>query len=274
MKRYLVLMSLVILVCSLPIFAKATYDFENGVNPFSGDPDANNWCPISVIEISSNEAWEGDSSLMIVLDDPGTTGKMKWAFAATNDPLTENLELGVDTVFFWLYLPSGYDEDMNYFQPFLQDASWGWSGNYQDWDELPKDEWHCNWCAIPSSGLTLPIIRAGIEFLSSVEEPGCTVYIDLVSSVSREGGSGIELITDPGKVTLETSINSIKFVIDEPTPVLLSVYNLMGAKMVEIAPGEMTAGPHEFSVDLPAGMYIVKLVAGQVRATNRLLILK
>jgi hypothetical protein len=273
MRKVVVLLGIVVLLCSLTAFAKATYDFEDGVNPFIGNADPNNWCPISVIEISSNQAWEGDSSLMIVLDDPGETGKMKWAFAANNDPLTTDLVLGVDTVFFWLYLPSGYDEDMNNVQPFVQDASWQWSGNWQDWDGLPKDEWHCNWCAIPSSGLTLPIRRAGVEFTSPVEEPGCTVYVDLVSSVSREGGSGIELITDPRKVTLEASINTIQFSLNEPTLVLLSVYNLMGAKVAEI-PGKMSAGPHEMVIDAPDGIYIVKLVAGKITKKSKLIILK
>jgi hypothetical protein len=273
MRKLLVLVSIVVIACSLTALAKATYDFEDGVNPFIGNADPNNWCPISVMEISSNQSWEGDSSLMIVLDDPGETGKMKWAFAADNDPLTENLELGVDTVFFWLFLPEGYDEDMDKVQPFVQDASWAWSGNYQDWNGLPKDEWHCNWCAIPSSGLTLPLRRAGVEFTSFVAEPACTVYVDLVSSVSREGGAGIELITDPGKVILEASINTIKFSLDEPTPVLLSVYNLVGAKVAEIAPGAMSAGPHEMVIDAPAGMYIVKLVAGKITKKSKLIIL-
>jgi hypothetical protein len=272
MKKMFVLLGIVVLLCSLTALAKATYDFEDGVNPFIGNADPNNWCPISVMEISSNQAWEGDSSLMIVLDDPGATGKMKWAFATNSDPLIEDLELGVDTIFFWLYLPDGYDEVMNNVQPFTQDGNWSWTGNYQDWDGLPKDEWHCNWC-VTSASAQLPIRRAGIEFVSAVEEPNCTLYVDLVSSVSREGGSGIELITDPGKVVLEASINTIKFSLDEPAPVLLSVYNLMGAKVAEIAPGAMSAGPHEMVIDAPAGMYIVKLVAGKITKKSKLIIL-
>ncbi len=281
MKRYLVLISLVVLVCSLPTFAKATYSFET-------EDEASLFVPnegtayFTIYERTEAMSYDGDYAMMYVLDDTSAegTGGEKWEIRSSDADLLSDLEFMVDTIFFWMYLPDVGEGVMNWVQPFTQDVEWRWHGAYQSYSSASLDQWACYPVHIDTlmwDGTTkreLPLNRAGVEFGATDYEPGCTVYIDFVSSVSREGGSGIELITDPGKVTLETSINSIKFVIDEPTPVLLSVYNLMGSKVTEIAPGGMTAGAHEFSVNLPNGMYIVKLVAGQVIDTERLLILK
>ncbi|MEO0293451.1 MAG: T9SS type A sorting domain-containing protein [candidate division WOR-3 bacterium] len=265
------LIGVCIIVFSLTLFGKGTFDFETEEQPFNGNLYEQAWCPISLIERSSDIAYEGNYSLKVVFNDPQGTGKMKWAFGADNTPLTSDLQFG-DTVFFWVYLPSGYDDAMSSMQPFIQNESWGWHGHYQSWASLPKDEWHCNWCDI--SELTLPIIRAGIEFTSAVESPECTVYVDLVSSVSRQGGSGVNLFSDPEKITLEPSINKIKFSLDESAPILISVYNLTGTKIAEIAPGVMTKGTHEFKVEAPGGIYIVKLVAGKVTKKSKLIIFK
>jgi hypothetical protein len=279
MKKYLSLLIVLILVYSVSTFAKATYSFES-----EGDDSifiaAEGYFNV---ERSSDMAYSGDYSLRVILEDTtGGGGGTEWnVYTARydDDSLNTDITFNDDTLFVYMYLPDVGSGVMENIQPFTQDNNWAWYGNQQGWDGLPnKDQWDCYFTVIAdvdyqSNPRELPIKRSGVQFKSFATEPGCTLYIDRISTRDRSG-SGIELITDPSKVILETSINTIKFSLAEPTPVLLSVYNLMGAKVSEIAPGGMSAGPHEVSVSLPNGMYIVKIVAGKVRETSRLLILK
>lgn len=279
MKKYLVLMGLVLLVCTLPIFAKATYSFETEDEDsiLVPNPDVGYF---TIYERTNAMSCDGDYAMMYVLDDTSAegTGGEKWEIRTHDEDLLADLEFMVDTIFFWMYLPDVGAGVMNWVQPFTQDVEWRWHGAYQSYSSASLDQWACYPVHIDtlmwdgSTKRELPLNRAGVEFGATNYDPACTVYIDLISSESRP--SGIELITDPDKVILEASINTIKFSLAEPTPVLLSVYNLMGAKMAEVAPGGMSAGRHEFNVDLPNGMYVVKIVAGKVRETSRLLILK
>ncbi len=281
MKKYLAFLIMLILLCSLPGFAKATYSFETEDEDsiLIPNPDVGYF---TIYERVDAMEYEGEYSMMYVLDDTSAagTGGEKWEIRTSDAALLADLEFMVDTIFFWMYLPDVGAGVMNWVQPFTQDVEWRWHGAYQAYSSASLDQWACYPVHIDtlmwdgSTKRELPLNRAGVEFGATNYDPACTVYIDLVSSVSREGGSGIELVTDPDKVILEASINTIKFSLEEPTPVLLSVYNLMGAKVSEIAPGGMNAGPHEIPVNLPNGMYVVKIVAGKVRETSRLLILK
>ena len=279
MKRCFAILIALFLVCSLTSFAKATYSFEaeDDDSILVPNPDVGYF---TIYERTDAMSYDGDYAMMYVLDDTSAegTGGEKWEIRTHDEDLLDDLEFMDDTIFFWMYLPDVGAGVMNWVQPFTQDVEWRWHGAYQSYSSASLDQWACYPVHIDTlmwDGTTkreLPLNRAGVEFGATNYDPACTVYIDLISSESRP--SGIELITDPGKLIIESSINSIKFSLVEPTPVLLSVYNLMGAKVSEIAPGGMSAGPHEVSVNLPNGMYIVKIVAGKVRETSRLLILK
>jgi hypothetical protein len=280
MKKFVCVVMLLAMLCSLPAFAKATYDFET-----AGEEDKivleESYFTIS--ERSSDEASSGDYSVKIVIDDTSASGSggAKWTFRVAGydgDPILQDITSKDDTFFVYLYLPDVGTGVMDYLQPYIQADDWGWISTYHGWDGLPKDQWDCYWVAFEDtnnngSSITLPYKKLGVEFGSIESEPACTIYVDYLSTEQR-GTSGIELITDPAKVTIESSINSIKFSMNESTPVLVSVYNLMGAKVAEKAPGGMAAGSHEISVDLPNGMYIVKLVAGHVKKTGKLLMIK
>jgi len=270
MRKYLVLVGLVILLCSLSMFAKATYDFET-----AGEEDNLMAAEGFTMERSSENAYNLAYSLKVVLDTGGT-GFNVYTTSYEDNPLNSDLAFMTDTLFVYLYLPDVGPDTMSNIQPFTQGANWKWRGAQQAYSSASLDQWDCYPVVVDSldyEGVKreLPIKRSGVQFQSVVENPGVTIYIDWMSTLER-GTSGIKLIQDPDKVTLESSINGIKFTIDESTPVLVSVYNLMGAKVAEKAPGCMTAGSHEISVDLPNGMYIVKIVAGKVSATNKLLI--
>lgn len=280
MRKFIAMLVVIILVCSLSALAKTSYDFET---PDQGgvlvpNPDAGYF---TIYERTSDMAYQGSYSMMYVLDDTsaGGTGGEKWEIRTVSqtDPLITDVEFMIDTIFFWMYLPDVGSGVMSWVQPFTQDVAWRWHGNYQSYSSASLDQWDCYPVHIDTlmwDGVTkreLPLKRAGVEFGATDYAPGCTVYIDAVSSESRN--AGITIVKDPDKVTIETSINTIKFSLDEPTPVLLSVYNLMGAKVAEIVPGTMSAGSHEMVIDAPAGMYIVKLVAGGVVKKSKLIIL-
>jgi photosystem II stability/assembly factor-like uncharacterized protein len=70
---------------------------------------------------------------------------------------------------------------------------------------------------------------------------------------------------------------TIKFVIPEKSLVNLSVYNLLGVKVAELANGNKNAG--EYHVDfnasgLASGVYLYKLNAGSFSSSNKMIILK
>lgn len=277
MRKVLVLVSIVVIACSLTALAKATYNFETADQDSVFIPHQDYF---TIYERTSNKVHEGSYAMMYVLDDTsaaGTGGTTWWIRTADSlDLLFEDLEFMIDTIFFWMYLPDVGSGVINFVQPYTQCSLWRWHGAYQSYSSASLDQWDCYPVVINNldwrdSVRQLPLKRAGVEFGTTVSQPGCTVYIDLVSSESR--GAGIELITDPDKVTLEASINTIKFSLAEPTPVLLSVYNLIGAKVAEIAPGVMSAGPHEVAINVSAGLYIVKIVAGGVKKTSKLIVL-
>jgi hypothetical protein len=270
MKKLVFLVAVFVVLCSLPAFAKATYSFESAGDELNFVA-AEGYFPL---ERSSDTASSGDYALRVILTDTtaagrGGTGWNVYTAGYETDSLHQNITFNDDTLFVYMYLPDVGTGVMNNIQPFTQDDAWLWNGNQQAWDPLPKDQWTCYWAVIAdvdweSNPRTLPIKRSGVQFESIDSTPNCTLYIDYISTWGRDV-SGIELMTDPGKVTFGPSINNIKFTIDEPTPVLISVYNLMGAKVSEVAPGRLDAGSHEFSANLPNGMYIVKILAGQVR---------
>jgi hypothetical protein len=69
-----------------------------------------------------------------------------------------------------------------------------------------------------------------------------------------------------------TTRTAIGFVLAEPGPVRLAVYDLLGREVAVLAEGTVEAGRHEATLDgrdLPSGTYLVRLTAGAATQTQR-----
>lgn len=270
MRKLLVLIAVFILFSPLPTFAKATYTFENeGEDTVFIAAQAYFY----ILKRTNTMSYNGEYSLMAVLEDTsvlGSGGTTWWIHTRHEpDPLVHDLVFWDDTLFMWMYLPSGYDAEMNFIQPFTQDsANWRWHGNWQSWAGCPKDQWACYYTVISDEDWqgnprTLPLIRAGVEFGSNVTQPLCTLYIDDISTEGRY--AGIETIDEYDDLKAPAgSINYIKFDLATSTSVQVEMYNITGQKVAVPHSGVLGAGPHRIRIpnDLPNGVYMAKITAG------------
>lgn len=98
-----------------------------------------------------------------------------------------------------------------------------------------------------------------------------TIYFDAITSYGRLDQAGID-ITDLDVVLPKTSIGSIKYSLSASAPVLIEAFNLTGQKVLSEAPGFQVAGDYEIKIDdLSAGVYIVKVVAGDATLISKLI---
>jgi type IX secretion system substrate protein len=73
------------------------------------------------------------------------------------------------------------------------------------------------------------------------------------------------------------SITTIEYYLPHANNVLIEIYNLLGQKVKTIMNDYMIAGYHEFKInakDLPSGVYIYKIKAGNFHQTKKMLLLK
>ncbi len=293
MRRFFILFIL-ILFSSLPMFARGVQDFEYGKwwdSTWGWSRLRCNPCANWEIKIVTDKAYSGAQSVQIPLIDTGDSfddeywwvlycKSAYWSNGICKDSvfMHENVEIG-DTIFYYLYCPDVTTIDSFVF--FVRDSGWRWSiRDIYQYTDLTKNAWNELICCITDtndSGLPmrLPIIHFDFWLYTDSAAPtppgpGCTLYLDAISTDGPVSGITI----NPDKINLETSINNIDFILDEPAHVLLSIYNLMGIKVTEIVPGRLTAGAHSIPVEnIPAGIYIIKGVFGQVKLTGKLLII-
>jgi hypothetical protein len=72
---------------------------------------------------------------------------------------------------------------------------------------------------------------------------------------------------------------TLAFTLDAPQSVRLSVYDVLGREAAVLVEGERSAGRHAFDLDpagagLPAGVYVVRLEAGEGAASRRLTLVR
>ncbi len=290
MRKFFTLFIL-ILFSSLSISAKGVQDFEFGAWGDSiwgwAQPRCGR-CGDYNIEIVTDKAYSGFRSARLPLVDTAPYSLSHWwllycksaywsnGICADSVFMHENVEIG-DSIFYYLYCPDATTIDSFVF--FVRDSGWRWSiRDIYQYTDLTKNAWNGLISHITNtsddSGLPMRLPLLQFDFWiytdSNCPNPGCTLYIDAISTDGPVSGITI----NPDKINLETSINNINFILDEPAHVLLSIYNLTGIKVTEIVPGRLTAGAHSIPVEnLPTGIYIVRGVFGQVKLTGKLLII-
>jgi hypothetical protein len=79
---------------------------------------------------------------------------------------------------------------------------------------------------------------------------------------------------DPNPFNPETNI---KFILPESADVKLTVYNILGKKVLDLINSYKSAGTYEINVDMsehPSGIYICKMEAGRFSAARKMLMIK
>jgi hypothetical protein len=89
----------------------------------------------------------------------------------------------------------------------------------------------------------------------------------------REVCAGIEMSEQgSGAVNVpETSINCIEYETKVMTPVAVQVFDTAGRKQLQIVPGIQPAGKYSIPLELPAGVYLVRVVAGKEVETGKVI---
>ncbi|MEM7788511.1 MAG: T9SS type A sorting domain-containing protein, partial [Bacteroidota bacterium] len=70
---------------------------------------------------------------------------------------------------------------------------------------------------------------------------------------------------------------AVAFELEAPGDVRVAAYDLLGRRVATLADGAFAAGPHRLDADLgamPAGVYLVRLVADGAVATTRLTVVR
>ncbi len=288
MRRFFILF-LLILFSSLSISAKRIQDFEYGEWGDStwGWKESRFFVNNNDMKFVTDKAYSGSQSIMLPLIDTIPFGGIRmwllycksayWTNGICKDSvfMHENVEIG-DSIFYYLYCSPSAPIDSIVL--YVRDSDWRNSiYDIYQYDNLTMDAWNELICYITDTNveglpMRLPLLQFDFWFWTDmgVYPFVCTLYIDAISTDGPVSGITI----NPDKINLETSINNINFILDEPAHVLLSIYNLTGIKVTEIVPGRLTAGAHSIPVEnLPTGIYIVRGVFGQVKLTGKLLII-
>ena len=294
MKRISGLVLVIVLAFSLTTLA-GEEDFEGGTTgeweiwDYNGSYERHDFgAPIENTEDMNYEPG-GSHALRVVLTDPTDTGFTEPQFTTTESDFISDLSTG-DTIFYAVYLNEPHDPDtcIYVFKVFGKyGSSWTWAqdDNGCIWNipgtctNLPDDtvkygQWNLITYVVPDIseeiwhqiGICFNFNNVSSENTYSEND---TIYFDAITSHGRF--SGIDITN--GNLSLpETSIGSIKYSLTSTTPVLIEAFDLTGRKVLSEVPGFQIAGDHELEVNgLAAGVYIVKVVAGDVILTSKLI---
>ncbi len=290
MRKFLVLLFALMLVSSLPAYSYATQTYETPDTVWGDSSlgwartrDFNNYDDIHINTLNPHN---DSRSVMIPLVDTMPFGQLHWWLLYCKSSFWTN-GICTDSVFihdqfgygsevsYWFYIPAGAPIDS--FIVFNRDSDWSWCtfGKYMPGD-LTFGAWNnliapCPETIANGDTIDLPIIQFDIWIYtdSLLLNPSCTLYMDDVES--RLGG--IEEEVAASALTIGTSINSIKFSMTNSEPVVVSCFRIDGSKVFETA-GTADAGSNEVSVgNLPAGVYIVRVIGRSCSGTGKLLIM-
>jgi hypothetical protein len=299
LRKSIACLSILMLLFSLNTLAKDAFSFEpreypdsiipegvNGMRPFiTGYRDSRDE-DFSVVE--GEKWWHGTHSVQIRMTHKGK----QWNILAKNalesgqaesldTTFLDDLDIG-DTIYYYLYVPWNAHIDSIFL--FVRNTAWAHEEHtvyypsdlhYGRWNELKDGISKNNTDGDP---FELPLIQSDFEIHTNpdVNPPACTLYWDCPSSKGKvparftdtAGQAGIEM-PEPGdgKVNVaKGSINSIEYVINTAahTPVMIQAFNLAGQKKLEIPVGIQAPGTYSFPItNLPAGVYLIRVVAGE-----------
>jgi len=202
-----------------------------------------------------------------------------------------------DSVYFKLKAPEGVGETDRL-------EVWLYDPRNQNWDNayyfelenlqiLQDKKWHqfsvCLWDFQPNVGeMDLAnVIAVSIERPAEDEDTEYPLmYLDHVWVGLPDFASGVEEKTSATVSTFSLEQNypnpfnpvtTIVFKLGKTTTATLSVFNLRGEKIAELASGRLQAGPHSIqwnTGNIPSGTYFYKLEAGDFVQTLKMLLIQ
>ncbi len=109
------------------------------------------------------------------------------------------------------------------------------------------------------------------------EDRGASITTTALSAQSGAGSAPAVFSLDANYPNPFASNTTISYSLPEATAVRLTVYNVAGQKVAELASGTQEAGRHEVqwdAGDLASGVYLYRLQAGPHTATQRMMLVK
>ncbi len=137
--------------------------------------------------------------------------------------------------------------------------------------------------------ITVAFAIAGAESVDSLRiavEAAKAIYDSTLTEVKNEGGKGmphkfalLQNYPNPfgGAVSAGNPSTVIKYQLAKPSPVKLSVYDILGRKVRTLFSGFQTSGYHSVnfnSLNLSSGVYFYKLKAGNFTAIKKMILLR
>ncbi len=103
--------------------------------------------------------------------------------------------------------------------------------------------------------------------------PGCNSYWEAIGGAVDAEDEATPLVTALAAPYPNPSAGAatLSFTLAESAEVTLTVYDVLGRRVVTLAEGQQAAGEHEvtFGAGLPAGVYVVRLTVGEETWTER-----
>ncbi|MEL7168212.1 MAG: T9SS type A sorting domain-containing protein, partial [Bacteroidota bacterium] len=134
-------------------------------------------------------------------------------------------------------------------------------------------------CCSLFGALTTSSTLAAVEIQGNA--PGCNAPEDITSGeacvVAGEEGTPLVFGLAPCFPNPTTDAATLRFTLDRPAEVRLSVYDALGRTVAVLVNDRQAAGTHEVALDaaaLPSGVYVVRLTADNEVATRRVSVVR
>lgn len=302
-RKFIALLCILTFVFSLNTFAKDAFSFEpyeypdsfipltyEGMEPFF--TGYRNSLPADFSICEGEKWWHGTHAIRLTMTHAGASWILLSKNAALGGPpeyLDSTFLTGLDhrdTIFYYVYIPWTCPIDSIFI--FVRNANWAHDDHkvyhpedlsFGRWNEL-KDG------ISDDLELSEDVLLVQSDFqidLIAGEVPACTLYIDAISSKGRvpgkytdtTGQAGIEIAKEGILNVAKASINCVEYNINVTTLVMVQVYDLTGRKQKEMPIGMQSAGAYNIPLtDLPAGVYLTSVTAGEEIKTVKTICVK
>jgi len=150
------------------------------------------------------------------------------------------------------------------------------------WDtvvaDLPKSQLAYNW-TVPQTGTQQGVIKVLQDNQNGTpySDNSGVFTIQIPTGISETGSQSLQYKLFPAYPNPFNPETKIKYSLSQSGNISLIVYDVLGNEIQTLAIGEKSAGTYEVKFDgsdLPSGVYIYRLNAGEYRAVRKLVLLK
>ena len=272
-----------LIVIGLAIAVSLSFAYSGGpLDGYCGNPPANNNCTAchNSYPVNSGDGeigldgpltyTPGDTLhyIFVYMNDPGQN---RWGFELT--PMVGNNAAGTLIV----YDPTNtqLSENPSPSPDFLKQTSAGtYAGSNNCWG------WAFDWIAPPAGTGTVYFYIVGNAANNSNSPAGDYIYTS-IHTMTEEGSAVSPQISIPLSPQILSNypnpfnpITTLTFSLNQPEPISLNLYDVMGRQVMSLYQGNISAGSHQFTIDgstLASGIYFARMVtpnSSSVRVLN------